>query len=307
MNGLVSVVMPTYNRAHCIAASITSVLAQTYSNLELIVVDDGSKDRTAEVMAGIKDSRLRYLPQPRNAGRNAVRNVGVRAVTGEFVAFLDSDDFWLPDKLERQVAALQAAPEAALHIGAVLFVGATTARISIVEAENYDQPVWARDLGRDLNFPFITQNWLIRRSVLEEAGPFDEHIPAWEEHDLLARFCPRYPIITSRRPCAVVLQGPGSVTSNISGFTPEVHEHFLKRYVGYYGPQPVNVARATALTGWSNVRHGNFGWGRKLLWQSLMIYPWMPRTWANALLSLSGQTFYRRLIGGFKQRSGWHF
>jgi glycosyltransferase involved in cell wall biosynthesis len=114
-DSLVSVVIPTYNRAYCIGRTINSVLAQTHRRLEILVVDDGSSDGTAETLAGAYggEPRVRVLRQA-NQGVSAARNHGLRAATGEFVALLDSDDLWLPWKLEAQLACLAAASEAGM-------------------------------------------------------------------------------------------------------------------------------------------------------------------------------------------------
>ncbi|MFP5434416.1 MAG: glycosyltransferase family 2 protein, partial [Alphaproteobacteria bacterium] len=103
--GLVSVILPTYNRARTLGRSIRSVLGQGYSNLELIVVDDGSSDDTRSVIDEFDDKRLIYVPLEKNQGASAARNHGLGLVRGEFVAFQDSDDEWLADKLQQQVSA----------------------------------------------------------------------------------------------------------------------------------------------------------------------------------------------------------
>lgn len=109
---MVTVVIPTYNRADYIAETIRSVLAQTHRDLEIIVIDDGSTDHTEEVVAPFRD-RVRYVKQ-RNAERSVARNHGLSLAKGDFVAFLDSDDCWLPDTLARMLTALNATPKAAL-------------------------------------------------------------------------------------------------------------------------------------------------------------------------------------------------
>ena len=113
MNGgqetpLVSVVIPAYNRAGLIGRAIDSVLQQTHADLEVIVVDDASTDNTGEVVKAIGDTRIRYIRCERNAGASAARNTGIAAAAGRFVAFLDSDDVWMPEKLTLQLAVLLA-------------------------------------------------------------------------------------------------------------------------------------------------------------------------------------------------------
>ncbi|MFZ8802021.1 MAG: glycosyltransferase family 2 protein [Candidatus Calescibacterium sp.] len=103
MGPLVSCIIPTYNRAHIVGRAIRSVLNQTYKNIEVIVVDDGSQDNTQEVVLSIKDERIRYIRLHRNFGAAFARNIGIANARGEFVAFLDSDDYFLPEKIEKQV------------------------------------------------------------------------------------------------------------------------------------------------------------------------------------------------------------
>lgn len=104
---LVSIIMPTYNCGRFIAESINSVLAQTYTNWELLIVDDCSADNTAEVVASFKDPRIHYQRNERNSGAAVTRNTALRLVKGKYIAFLDSDDLWLPEKLERQIAFME--------------------------------------------------------------------------------------------------------------------------------------------------------------------------------------------------------
>ena len=111
-DGLVSVIIPTYNRAELCSAAVDSVLAQSYRHLEVIVVDDGSSDHTESLLAG-RDPRVRYVRQ-QNQGVSAARNHGFRLARGEFVALLDSDDCWLPFKLELQLAVLRRFPQAGM-------------------------------------------------------------------------------------------------------------------------------------------------------------------------------------------------
>lgn len=107
MNELVSVVMPSYNTGNYIAESIRSVLAQTYSNWELIIVDDCSADDTDTVVAEFLDSRIKYIKNETNSGAAASRNRALREAKGRWIAFLDSDDLWHPQKLEKQIAFMK--------------------------------------------------------------------------------------------------------------------------------------------------------------------------------------------------------
>lgn len=103
----VSVIIPSYNRAHCIAACVTSVLNQTIQDIEVIIVDDNSADNTREIVEKINDERIKYFRHEKNMGGAVARNTGIKNSSGEFIAFLDSDDLWLPEKLEKQINLLE--------------------------------------------------------------------------------------------------------------------------------------------------------------------------------------------------------
>jgi glycosyltransferase involved in cell wall biosynthesis len=105
---IVSVVIPSFNRGHCIKACIESVLTQSFQDFEVIVVDDASKDDTREQVASVADARVRYIAHETNQGGAAARNTGIRASHAEFIAFLDSDDRWVADKLQKQLTLLRA-------------------------------------------------------------------------------------------------------------------------------------------------------------------------------------------------------
>jgi len=118
---LVSVVLPTFNRAATIERAVRSVLAQTFDDLELIVVDDGSTDDTAERIAAFEDVRLRYVKLEKNGGAAAARNVGIGEARGKWVAFQDSDDEWLSEKLEMQMKRLAETGYSACYCGRVVY------------------------------------------------------------------------------------------------------------------------------------------------------------------------------------------
>ncbi len=113
--GLVSIIIPTYNRANLVIRAIESALNQTYRNIELIVIDDGSKDQTPQIISQIKDPRIRYIRYEENRGASHARNVGLSLAKGEFISFLDSDDEFLPQKIEKQLEAF----EKSENVGAV--------------------------------------------------------------------------------------------------------------------------------------------------------------------------------------------
>jgi glycosyltransferase involved in cell wall biosynthesis len=179
---IVSVIMPVYNGAAFVAQAIASVLSQTFAELELIIVDDGSTDQTAAAVAEFRDSRLLYVHQA-NRGVSAARNLGIARTTAPWVAFLDSDDRWLPTKLDAQLAALRSAPEA----GAV-YCGATYCN----ERGDVLADLPARMEGDALNAlllgnPISMSTGMVRRSVLDKVGTFKDDILFCEDWELWLR------------------------------------------------------------------------------------------------------------------------
>jgi glycosyltransferase involved in cell wall biosynthesis len=183
---LVSVVLPTRNRANLLRRSIASVFGQTYQNLELIVINDGSTDNTLEILSAVNDSRLRVLNREINQGAAAARNAGINAARGEFIAFQDDDDVWLMQKLERQMAALL---NGGPHLGWCI-----CANIRIAENEcMYIGGEFHRnqmDFNQGIGPPghdwglIATPGWVVRREWLARAGSFDERILSWEDWEL---------------------------------------------------------------------------------------------------------------------------
>lgn len=185
----VSVIIPTYNRAPTLKRAIQSVLAQTYADFELLVVDDGSTDQTEDLVRRIGDPRIRFIAQPRNMGVAAARNRGLAESRGALIAFLDSDDLWAPRKLARQVALFERSP---LRVGLV-YTGVET--MDEAGVRSVDTPRLRGDAFTALLHGNAIHgggsNVMIRREAAEAAGGFDESLPAIEDYEYwlrIARF-----------------------------------------------------------------------------------------------------------------------
>lgn len=203
----VSVIIPTYNRGYIVSEAIDSVLAQTFAEFELIVVDDGSTDDTAEKIAAVRDPRVRYVRQA-NAGASAARNRGVVEARGDLVSFLDSDDLWKPEKLEREQLFLNDHPEVPAVFSDVEVQLGGGGRIDSIARQSPGMLQFARDVleqpgvisQRRLyltllqDVPIKSIAFSIRKSTLAELGGFD---PAWrvsEDWELLLRYAKDNPI-----------------------------------------------------------------------------------------------------------------
>lgn len=186
----VSIIIPTYNRRDFLREAIRSVLEQSFRDFELIVVDDGSDDGTREMIQREFPGLLTYLYQE-NQGVSRARNRGLKLAQGEFVAFLDSDDLWLPRKLERQMAFMQSHPEAQICYTDEIWIRRRVRVNPKKKHAKYSGWIYPRCLPLCIISP---SSALMRRGLLEEVGGFDEELPVCEDYDLWLRISARHPI-----------------------------------------------------------------------------------------------------------------
>jgi glycosyltransferase involved in cell wall biosynthesis len=184
----ISVIITTYNRANYLKEAIISVLNQTYQDFEIIVVDDGSKDNTPQVIQSITDPRIKYISQ-KNQGVGAARNTGTLASAGKMVALLDADDLWLPEKLELQIKALESSPQASIVYCDMYFFGLSEIGLPITffQLLNWPAPrgnVLDKMVTRSFGHP---STLLVKKEVFDKIGLFDEKLPYCDDYDMLIR------------------------------------------------------------------------------------------------------------------------
>ncbi|MBW2668721.1 MAG: glycosyltransferase [Deltaproteobacteria bacterium] len=185
----VSVIIPTYNRGWIIKEAIDSVLAQDYTEFELIVVDDGSTDHTADVLDSYRNV-IKVLSQ-KNKGVSAARNRGIAEASGKFIAFLDSDDLWLSQKLSAQIEFFTQTPDALICQTEEVWI---RNGLKVNPKKRHKKPsgmIFEPSLALCLVSPSAV---MIRRSLLEIVGNFDETLPACEDYDLWLRISCRFPV-----------------------------------------------------------------------------------------------------------------
>lgn len=199
---LISVIIPAYNRAWCLARAIDSVLGQSFSDYELIVVDDGSNDETDLVLAPYGDA-LRMIRQP-NRGVSAARNTGIQAAKGHWIALLDSDDHWLTDKLKAQIDWLTAHPDYRICQTEEIWIRDGRRVNPKKRHRKHGGHIFERCLPLCLVSPSAV---MIDRRLLEEVGGFDEDLPACEDYDLWLRIACSLPIGLVNEPLIVKTGG----------------------------------------------------------------------------------------------------
>ena len=210
----VSVVIPTYNRARKLLRAISSVLYQTFTDYDVIVVDDGSDDGTADCLKPVMD-QIKYMRHPENMGVSAARNSGIKASRYPFIAFLDSDDYWLPQKLSAQMAFFKQNPEAVACQTEEIWI---RKGLRVNPGKRHLKPsgeIFVPSLKLCLVSPSAV---VLKRSLLDEVGLFDEDLPACEDYDLWLRISCRYPIHLIPGHLVVKEGGyPDQLSSNLKG------------------------------------------------------------------------------------------
>lgn len=209
---LVSVIIPTFNRARMLKAAIDSVLAQEYQNIELIVVDDDSTDTTAELLKTYGQD-LTVISQ-KNAGVSAARNAGIAAASGRYIAFLDSDDLWLPQKLTQQVQFFTLHPEALICQTEEIWMRDGRRVNPKLRHQKLSGMIFEPSLHLCLVSPSAV---MIRRELFDEVGLFDESLPACEDYDLWLRISCRYPVYLIPTPLIIKQGGHPDQLSRMPG------------------------------------------------------------------------------------------
>src|SRR5712692_2507522 len=208
----VSVVIPTYNSAALLREAIQSVLSQTYSDLEVVVVDDGSDDNTESVVHSFGD-RVSYVKQD-NKGAGAARNHGIKRSRGKYVAFLDADDLWLPGKLAEQIPLLDQDPE----------IGLVYSDWSVVPERGEVEPSYLRNRPAASGYVFddlvqcgfiLVSGTVVRRSCLADVGYFDETLSIAQDYDLWLRICYRWKVALVNKSLAIKRNRDGNLSSNL--------------------------------------------------------------------------------------------
>ncbi len=248
---IVSVVIPTYNLATHVKDAIESVLRQTYRDFELIVVDDGSTDNTEFVVTSYGDKVI-YVKQS-NRGVSAARNRGIKISRSKYVAFLDADDLWAPEKLEEQVPFLEQDPDVGL-----VYSDASVVHEGRNIAASYLE---SRPAGSGYVFDQIIQSFIIlpssaivRRSCFDEVGLFDETLVVVQDLDLWLAICYRWKVALVPKPLVVKRDRPGSLSSDpllVAAENVRVYEKALRILPNMPKPRRRLVQRELARSYWS--------------------------------------------------------
>jgi glycosyltransferase involved in cell wall biosynthesis len=189
-NPLVSIITATYNMGNYVSMAVDSVLAQTYDNVECIVVDDGSQDDTREVMSAYSsDSRVKFIAQPQNCGQTVTKNRGLQESSGQIIGFLDADNIWKRDKLEKQLPFLDRDNKYGVVYSDLELINGKGEVLDKIKRTYFEGHITAELLKHNfVNF----NSALVRRECIEEMGPFDENFSMGIDWELWLRISTRY-------------------------------------------------------------------------------------------------------------------
>jgi len=291
----VSVIIPTRNRATVLARSMRSVLAQTLTSLELIIVDDASDDDTEAVVETINDARIRYIKCDQHGGAPVARNIGIRAASGRYLAFHDSDDEWLPMKLERQLQLLAAhAPAADVVTCGTISIDSAGRGVPVVAASetlSYEGLLAFREL------PWSGPTILVRRTEATNRVLFDEHLPAGQDWDYVVRLARITRVVSVREPLVKVGRAAGDRISRhlrkLQGrrMLREKHDHELRQYPQALIAHEIGIGRLS-------ISCGQYAEARHRIAVALRMSPLQPALVAMFVGAfLSQSTAIRRIFG----------
>ncbi|WP_418513623.1 glycosyltransferase family 2 protein [Corallibacter sp.] len=191
----VSIIIPTYNRATYIGEALTSIINQTYTHWECLVIDDGSTDNTKNIIDSFhtKDHRIRYIKRPNNypKGSNGSRNYGLSLAQGQYIAFCDDDDYWLHDKLEKQIPIFQQHPEVGLVTGNIEYVNSDGMRTGRVIKQTGNHGYVFEEILLKNRLSMITP--VIKREVFDKVGLFNTNFVIFEDWEYWRRVAYYYP------------------------------------------------------------------------------------------------------------------
>jgi GT2 family glycosyltransferase len=290
----VSVVIPTHNRKAALERAIKTVVAQTYGDWELVVVDDASTDGTEEVVRALGEGRLVYVRHPQNRGGGAARNTGIQRARGKYVAFLDSDDEWFPGKLARDVGAFADEGVGLVYCGKELVDPAGRLLLRRI-------PTLQGDLYRQLlahDFIGSCSRVAVRTEVAQSIGGFDESLPSGQDWDMWVRASQKAKVACVPE-CLVRRhlgheQISGSLKRIYEGHRKVVEKHREEFGAALLGRHWADLA--------AMLMNYDLPQGRELALASLKLRPFQPRAYASLTASLLGKTGYRWL---FRKYTRW--
>lgn len=303
----VSVIIPTFNRSQLISESIDSVFSQTYKNFEIIIIDDGSTDNTKKVIEYyIKTygDKIRYFYQD-NQGAASARNKGLDVARGEYIAFLDTDDIWLPKKLEKQVNILDECKEISLVYSNVIIINdhnkvinSGLCKRNFLSGKVYEKTLlWRVGCGSP-------PTWLVRKKCFDEIGKFDPDFVMAHDRDMIIRLSKEYQMYGIKEPLVKIRQH--KLTSRVRGIPAEKKEYYhfklLNKLFKRIDPslniriRKKMISHYFFLSGLAYLKEMDIISARRKFFESFRNYPYKCGAYCYFALTFLGSDFLKNII-----------
>lgn len=223
----VSVIIPAYNAMTYLPETLESVFQQTFTDLEILIVDDGSLDNIVEWVSQIPDSRVKLISQ-KNQGVSAARNTGIRNCNGEYIAFLDADDLWEPTKLAKQVNSLDANKRVGLVYTWTNFIDEFSQETGVSIVSHAEGNIWQEIIVRDMIS--TGSSTLIRAECFDKVGYFDSDLSIGEDRDMWIRIAACYPFAVIKEPLTLYRRHPQNTTKSNEKIIPQLSRVIEKTF-----------------------------------------------------------------------------
>lgn len=299
-NVVVSAVIPTYNREKTIKRSIDSVLKQTYKDIEVIVVDDCSTDNTEDVVKSIKDPRVRYIPHESNKGVSCARNTGIKNAKGKFIAFLDSDDVWHEDKIEKQIKAFKESPPDHKVVYSGINVQVYNGGKRFYMPEKWVKPKEGDVSKTMLIGSFVSMDTIfVEKISFEEIGYFDERLHWAEDWEICIRLSKKYGFVYIDEALATSYASENSLTRNYEAYK-SLELFFKKHEKNFRGNEDILSEHYFSLAS-VYFTLNDIEKARKSLKKAWSLHPFKLITFIRLLASLLGIWFFNNFRGFYRR------
>lgn len=304
----ISVVISTYNRADVLPRAIESVLKQTFSDFELIIIDDGSTDRTREIVENFerKDNRVRYIYQENSGGPSSPKNTGIKNAQGEYIAILDSDDEWMPEKLAKQMALFNENPNLGFVSCNSIVVDGIRKKEWVYKIPRYKKSeIFENIMARD--YMGSGSGMVYKKSVFSNVGFFDENLKSSQDKEMRMRLAQEYEFdfIDESLFKYYVHKENRSKVLGIEGKEKD-HEYIFEKYRKYYEGHPKIYSNKLRYDGTRYVLAGDTKKARRSFYKSVGLNIFNCRSYLYLFLSFFGIGIYyglNRFKAKIKNRS----
>ncbi len=284
---IVSVIIPTYNQANFIDKAIESVLQQTYQDFEIIVINDGSTDNTEEIIRGFEDKRVKYIKKyKKNRGISIARNIGIKVARGKYIALLDSDDEWLPEKLDKQIKILQdGSPELGVVYSNLCYIDKKGKNMNKLRNPKKEGYIYKDLLGG--NYVGTPSTLLIRKECFNRVGLFDDLLNSQEDWDMWIRIAKYYRFALIKIPLVKYRLHSNQLSKNL-GVKIITANRILVKYANELKKRPRAHSKHYFSIGNRFCHMGKTKEGQRYLCKAISLYPFCIRYYICIIGSLFG-------------------